>query len=82
MVSLQRIAASVVVALLAAALASTGMAAPHKKRAGPGIARQAAIPGRSLGANGQDGYYEQILDKVPFGSQRWWRIYEAQPKGR
>jgi hypothetical protein len=83
MVSLQRIAASLVVAMLAVGLAgNNGMAAPHKKRAGAGIARQAAMPGRTLEANGQDGYYEQILDKVPFGSQRWWRIYEAQPKGR
>ena len=23
-------------------------------------------------------YYEHLLDKVPFGSQRWWRIYHEQ----
>jgi hypothetical protein len=82
MASLQRFAASLVVAMLAAGLASNSMAAPHKKRAGAGIARQTAMPGRALAGVGHDGYYEQILDKAPFGSQLWWRIYEAQPKGR
>ncbi|HSR80911.1 MAG TPA: hypothetical protein VLL28_09060 [Hyphomicrobiaceae bacterium] len=82
MVSLRSIAASLVVPLLAVGLTSNGVAAPYKKRAEAGSARQAAMPRRSLAAHGYGGYYEQILDKVPFGSQRWWRIYEAQPKGR
>ncbi|HEY7084218.1 MAG TPA: hypothetical protein VH519_05320 [Hyphomicrobiaceae bacterium] len=24
------------------------------------------------------GYYEHVLEKVPFGSKRWWDIYEEQ----
>jgi hypothetical protein len=23
-------------------------------------------------------YYEHVLDKVPFGSKRWWSIYDEQ----
>jgi hypothetical protein len=82
MVSLQRIAASLVVPMLAVGLAGNGMAAPYKKRAEAGIARRTAASERSMAANGYAGYYEHILDKVPFGSQLWWRVYESQPKGR
>ena len=82
MVSVPRIAASLVLPMLAVGLAGNGMAAPHKKRADAPIARQAAMPRRALAANGYAGYYEHILDKVPFGSQLWWRVYESQPKGR
>jgi hypothetical protein len=28
------------------------------------------------------GYYEQRLDAVRFGSQRWWYIYDQQHGGR
>ena len=82
MVSFQRIAASLVVPMLVVGLAGNAMAAPYKKRADAGIARRAASPERSMAANGYAGYYEHILDKVPFGSQLWWRVYESQPKGR
>jgi hypothetical protein len=82
MVSLQWIAASLAVPLLVVGLASNAKAAPYKNRADVGIARHAAMPARSLAANGYTGYYERILDKVPFGSQLWWRVYESQPKGR
>ena len=30
----------------------------------------------------QNGYYENILDRAPFGSQLWWRVYDSYPKGR
>jgi len=82
MVGLQWIAASLVVPVLAVGPTSNGMAAPYKKRAEAGIARQATTSGRSMAVNGYDGYYEHILDKVPVGSQPWWRVYESQPKGR
>jgi hypothetical protein len=26
-------------------------------------------------------YHEQLLDKVPFGSQEWWHIYQRQRPG-
>ena len=82
MISSQWIATSLIVPMLAVGLTSNGVAAPYKKRADAGIARQAAMPRRALAANGYAGYYEHILDKVPFGSQLWWRVYESQPKGR
>jgi hypothetical protein len=86
MVCFQRIAASLVVSMLAVGLAGNGMAAPYKKRADAGIARRTATPERSMAANmaanGYAGYYEHILDKVPFGSQLWWHVYDSQPKGR
>jgi len=82
MVSVPRIAASLVLPMLAVGLAGNGMAAPHKKRADAPIARLTATPERSMAANGYTGYYEHILDKVPFGSQLWWRVYDSQPKGR
>jgi hypothetical protein len=82
MASLRSIAALLVAPLLAAGLTSAAMAATDKKRVEAGSARHTAMPRRSLAAHDDGGYYEQILDKVPFGSQRWWRIYESQPKGR
>ena len=82
MVSLQWIAASLAVPALVVGLASKAKAGPHKKRVEAGIARHAAMPARSLAMNGESGYYEHILDKVPFGSQLWWRVYDSQPKGR
>ena len=27
-------------------------------------------------------YYERNLDRVPFGSQVWWQVYDSMPKGR
>ena len=82
MVSLQWTAALLVVPLLVVGLASNAKAAPHKRRVDAGIARQAPMPVRLPATNGDSGYYEHILDKVPFGSQLWWRVYESQPKGR
>jgi len=29
-------------------------------------------------ARGEPAYHEHLLDKVPFGSKRWWDIYEEQ----
>jgi hypothetical protein len=28
--------------------------------------------------DGAASYYEHVLEKVPFGSKRWWSIYEEQ----
>jgi hypothetical protein len=81
MVCWQWIAALLVVSLVVSPT-SNAKASPHKKRADAGLVRQAAVPARSLAANGYTGYYEHVLDKVPFGSQLWWRVYDSQPKGR
>jgi hypothetical protein len=29
-----------------------------------------------------DGYHEQLLQAVPFGSKQWWEIYERQRGAR
>ena len=31
--------------------------------------------------NGYNGYYENVLERVPFGSQLWWRVYHSYPRG-
>jgi hypothetical protein len=31
-------------------------------------------------ANGYSGYYERVLNKVPYGSQLWWRVYHSYPR--
>jgi hypothetical protein len=33
-----------------------------------------------MAANGYSGYYERVLDKVPYGSQLWWRVYDSIPR--
>jgi hypothetical protein len=76
------IAASLVVPVLVASFPNGTMAGPYKKRAHAGLVRQATVAARPSAVDGYTGYYEHILDKVPFGSQLWWRIYESQPKGR
>ena len=32
-----------------------------------------------LAANGYTGYYERVLNRVPYGSQLWWRVYHSYP---
>ena len=55
-------------------------AAAKKKRPHSGAYAQSA--GNPLAANGYTGYYERVLDRVPYGSQLWWRVYDSMPKGR
>jgi len=31
-------------------------------------------------ANGYTGYYERVLDRVPYGTQLWWRVYHSYPR--
>jgi len=33
-----------------------------------------------LAANGYSGYYERVLDRVPYGSELWWRVYHSYPR--
>lgn len=33
---------------------------------------------KRLPAAADTSYYEHVLEKVPFGSKRWWDIYEEQ----
>ena len=57
MVSLQSIAVSLAVLLLAVGLTSNGMAAPYKKRSKAGTTRTVAMPGRSSADHGYEGGY-------------------------
>jgi hypothetical protein len=81
-----------VLAFLAAALILAGAAADAeaasqtRKRAHAGQHKKHSPP-RAYGyrkpasGNGSSDYYEHLLDKVPFGSQRWWQIYEETHGG-
>ena len=40
-----------------------------------------ATYGSPAAGNNSSGYYEHVLDKARFGSQRWWQIYEEQHGG-
>ena len=82
---MKRTAFSLVVLSLAAGLsgetaAATVNATAKKKRLH--VPQHGESYSNPLAANGYSGYYERVLDKVPFGSQLWWRVYDSQPKGR
>jgi hypothetical protein len=52
--------------------------AVHRKH----LAASPASYRNPMAANDYDGYYERVLDRVPFGSKIWWRVYDSYPKGR
>jgi hypothetical protein len=60
--------------------AEAGAAAAKRKR--PHAVAYERPAGNPLAANGYTGYYERVLDRVPYGSQLWWRVYDSMPKGR
>ena len=69
--------ATIIVPLLALIQAGPADAASHKKtRPTSDIGMRANPPA----ANGYTGYYERILDRVPYGSQLWWRVYHSYPR--
>jgi hypothetical protein len=66
---------------LAAGLAGHADAGqPPKKRLQAHYPSPHALKGRyrKSGSAAEAGYYEHVLEKVPFGSKRWWDIYEEQ----
>jgi len=67
--------------MFAASLAGQGTAAPLRNKKQAHRQPTMAKPPRRTQQGGGD-YHEQILDKVPFGSLRWWNVYEAQHGGR
>jgi hypothetical protein len=74
--SMKMVVAVVSLALLASLANQVTAAQPrNKKRAH----RQHAItkPSSRPSQGGGD-YYEHLLNKVPFGSQKWWTIYNEQ----
>ena len=67
--------------VLGAGLVGEASAAGLKRKRSPAVAYERAA-GTPLAANGYTGYYERVLDRVPYGSQLWWRVYDSMPKGR
>ena len=65
-----------VVLALAASLVGQVTAAPlrNKKQ----THRQHTITKPPRPTQGGGDYYEHVLDKVPFGSRRWWDVYRQQ----
>jgi hypothetical protein len=76
--------ASIMLALLALSQAGSADAATRKKMRlhAHQYANETSQHGYSnpMAANGYSGYYERILDKVPYGSQLWWRVYHSYPR--
>jgi hypothetical protein len=80
--------ALIMVAVPAASLAAQADAFGQEKK-GQQISRQIKPGGAGtrtnrnpMGASDANGYQEHLLEKVPFGSRRWWTIYEGEPLGR
>ena len=69
---------AVVSLALTASLTDQVSAAPlrNKKQAHP---QHTMPPPRP--EQGGSNYYEQLLDKVPFGSERWWHIKQRKGGG-
>jgi hypothetical protein len=52
--------------------------AASRKKARP--TSEISMRANPLAANGYTGYYERVLDRVPYGSQLWWRVYHSYPR--
>jgi hypothetical protein len=69
--------ATIMVPLLAQIQAGPAEAAVRKKiRPTSEVGMRANPPA----ANGYSGYYERVLNRVPYGSQLWWRVYHSYPR--
>jgi hypothetical protein len=70
--------------VVAGAASHADAASQKKKRQHAGHYSSQPSPKSSYGyrspdsGNGSGDYYEHLLDKVPFGSKKWWSIYEEQ----
>ena len=74
--SMKMVVAGVSLALLASLANQVTAAQPRNKKQAN---RQHAITKpSSRPSQGGGGYYEHLLNKVPFGSQKWWTIYNEQ----
>ena len=81
------IVTSLVALSLVAGLAGQADAARHKKKRLHTSHHSMPYRARTYGYRGPaasdspDGYYEHVLDKVPFGSKLWWSIYDEHSGG-
>ena len=69
--------ATIMVPLLALIQAGPADAAARKKTRPTSEMHMRANP---LAANGYTGYYERVLNRVPYGSQLSWRVYHSYPR--
>jgi hypothetical protein len=69
--------ASIMVPLFALIQAGPADAAARKRTL---PASEISMRANPLAANGYTGYYERVLDRVPYGSQLWWRVYHSYPR--
>jgi hypothetical protein len=73
--------ATIMVPLLALIQAGPADAAHRKKNRPTSEIGMTANPlADPLAANGYTGYYERVLNRVPYGSQLWWRVYHSYPR--
>jgi len=72
-----QIVAPVVSLALVASLVSEVSAAPVKNKKQAHRQHSMTRPAQRPPQGGGD-YYEHLLNKVPFGSRRWWTIYNEQ----
>jgi hypothetical protein len=74
------IVSAVVSLVLAASLVGQVAAAPLKNKIQAHRQHTMTKPSHRPLQGGDEGskYYQHLLDKVPFGSQRWWSIYHEQ----
>jgi hypothetical protein len=74
--------ATLIVSLLALCQARPADAAARKKTQPHAhhYTSETSMRANSPAANGYTGYYERVLDRVPYGSQLWWRVYHSYPR--
>jgi hypothetical protein len=73
-----KIVVSALVSLaLAASLVGQATAAPSRNKKQAHRQHTMTKPSHRP-PQGVGNYYQHLLDKVPFGSQRWWSIYHEQ----
>ena len=73
------VALSLVTGLAGQADAASSANRKKKRLQGNHYAKPYRTTGRQPASNGSsDDYYEHLLDKAPFGSKRWWSIYDEQ----
>jgi len=73
--------ATIMVLLLTLCQAGPADAAARKKtQHAYHYTSETSMRANPLAANGYTGYYERVLDRVPYGSQLWWRVYHSYPR--
>jgi hypothetical protein len=83
---MMKIAISCMAVGLSLLLAAPASAAPYKKKRPSATYDRPLAAGESgrrnpMAENGYHGYYERVQDRVPFGSELWWRVYNSFPRG-